>query len=118
MPDDADNPSPELERLTARRDELSKLQEAMAAKMKSRSNDYGIRTWWCFVIVGLLTGWLRARGVLAILQHGIVFWIAGLFFCIFALDSAEVHSKVAIFLYRIGEKRISGWLYQRALTIR
>jgi hypothetical protein len=33
--------------------------------------------------------------------YGFAFWIAGMFFCIFALDSAEVQSKIAIFLYRV-----------------
>lgn len=122
IPDETDNPSPdstaEIERLEAQRDELVRVQEAMKAKLKARPNDYGTRTWWGFVIIGLLVGWMRASGVWAILSYGLVFWIAGMFFCIFALDSAEVQSKIAIILNRLGENRISKWLYQRALTIR
>jgi hypothetical protein len=48
----------------------------------------------------------------------LAFWIAGMFFCIFAVDSAEVQSKIAIFLNRVGVRRISKWLYIRSLTIR
>ena len=55
----------------------------------------------------------------SVLVYGLVFWIAGMFFCIFAIASAEVQSKIAIFLYRkLRMKRVANWLYNRALTIR
>ncbi len=122
MPDELDNPSPgsgaEIERLESQRDELLRLQETITAKLKARPNDYGTRAWWAFVIIGLLVGWIRASSVWSTLLFGLVFWIAGMFFCVFALNSAEVQSKIAIFLQRLGENRISKWLYQRAFTIR
>jgi hypothetical protein len=122
MPDELHNPQPdstaEIERLKAQRDELLRLQEEMTAKLKARPNDYGTRVWWGFAIIGLLVGWMRAGGIWLILLCGFVFWIAGMLFCIFALDSAEVQSKIAICLYKLGEGRISKWLYQRALTVR
>jgi hypothetical protein len=108
----------EIESLEARRDELLRLQEAITAKLKARPNDYGVRAWWGFVIVGLLVGGLRAFDVQSILLYGFVFWIAGMFFSVFALDSAEVQSKIAIFLHKLGERRISKWLANRALTTR
>jgi len=109
----------EIEALEKRRDNLLDLQETMASKMKARPHDFGIRAWSGFVIIGLLVGWMRSSDVWSILLHGLAFWIAGLFFCIFAIDSAEVKSKIAIFLYnRLGEKHISEWLQHRALTIR
>lgn len=108
----------EMKSLEARRTELLSLQEAMAAKSKARPNDFGVRAWWAFVIIGLLIGWMRAATVWSILLCGLAFWVAGIFFCVFVLDSAEVQSKIAISLHRLGEGRISKWLYQRALTIR
>jgi hypothetical protein len=120
MSDEPDNPSPdstaEIERLEAQRDELLRLQVAMTAKLKARPNDYGTRVWWGFVIIGLLVGWIRASSFWSILVYGWVFWIVGMFFCIFALDSAEVQSKIAISLHKLGEVPISKWLYQRALN--
>jgi hypothetical protein len=115
MPGDA--PS-ELERLLARREELLQLQAAKKKKLEARPHDYGIRAWWGFVIVGLLVGWMRAATIASVLRYGFVFWIAGMFFSIFALDSAEVQSKIAIFANKLGACRIAAWLYQRALTIR
>jgi hypothetical protein len=108
----------EIERLEARRDELLRLKEAMTAKLKARPNDYGVRAWWGFVIIGLLVGWIRSSDVWSILLFGLAFWIAGMFFCVFALDSAEVQSKIAIFLHKLGENHVSKWLHNRALTIR
>jgi hypothetical protein len=108
----------EIERLEVRRDELLRLQEMMTAKLKACPNDYGLRAWWGFAIIGLLVGWFRSSDVWSILLYGLAFWIAGMFFCIFVLDSAEVQSKIAIFLHRLGEDRVSKWLYHRALMIR
>lgn len=114
----APNPNAEIERLQDRRDELLHLQEMMEKKLKAAPNDFGVRALWGFLIIGFLVGWMRERDVWSIFLYGAVFWVAGLFFCIFALDSAEVQSKIAIFLNKLGEKHISKWLYQRALTIR
>ena len=108
----------EIERLAARRDELLRLQEMMTAKLKACPNDYGVRAWWGFVIIGLLVGWIRSSHVWSILLYGLAFWSAGMFFCVFALESVEVQSRIAIFLRKLGEDRISTWLYHRALTIR
>lgn len=122
MPDNHHNSqsgsTPEIKRLEARRDELLRLQEGMKAKMKARPNDFGARAWWGFIIIGVLIGWMRASDVWSVLWYGVAFWIAGMFFSVFALDSAEVQSRIAIFLHRLGERRVSNWLYQRALTIR
>lgn len=108
-----------IEDLEKRRIELENLREIMSAKFKARPNDFGIWAWWGSLILGLLVGWIRSSDFWTILRYGFAFWVAGCFFCIFALDSAEVQSKIAIFLYRrLGEKRISHWLYVRALTIR
>ena len=100
------------------RDDLQSLQAAMEAKLKARPHDFGVRAWWGFVIIGLLVGWMRSANLWSIALCGFAFCIAGMFFCIFALDSAEVQSKIAIFLHGLGQKRISNWLYTRALTIR
>ena len=109
----------EIEALEKRRNDLQNLEEVMSAKMKARPHDFGIRAWWGFVIIGLLVGWMRSPDFWSIMLYGFAFWIAGMFFGIFAIDSAEAQSKIAIFLYhRLGEKRISNWLYHRALTIR
>lgn len=109
----------EIESLEKRRNDLQNLQEVMAAKMKIRPHDFGVRVWWGFIIIGFLIGWMRSPGLWSVMLYGLAFWIAGMFFCIFAIDSAEVQSKIAIFLYhRLREKRISNWLYHRALTIR
>jgi hypothetical protein len=108
----------EIESLKTKKAQLLGLQEAMAARLKARPNDFGVRTWWGFVIIGLLVGWVRAANVWSVLLCGLAFWVAGMLFCIFVLDSAEVQSKIAISLHRLGEGRISKWLYQRALTIR
>jgi len=108
-----------IEDLEKRRIELEKLREVISAKLKNRPHDFGIRAWWGFLILGLLVGWIRSSDLWTMLRHGFAFWVAGMFFCIFALDSVEVESKIAIFLYRrLGERRISHWLYARALTIR
>ena len=107
-----------IEDLEKRRIELENLQQLMSEKLKGRPHDFGIRVWWGFLILGLLVGWIRSSDLWTMLRYGFAFWVAGLFFCIFALDSAEVESKVAIFLYRrLGERRISHWLYARALTV-
>jgi hypothetical protein len=108
----------DIEGREKRHDDLENLQEMMTAKLKARPHDYGIRTWWGFVILGLLVGWMRSPSISQILLYGLAFWIAGMFFCIFAVDSAEVQSKIAIFLNRVGVRRISKWLYIRSLTIR
>jgi hypothetical protein len=71
-----------------------------------------------FVIIGLLVEWIRAANVWSIPLYGLAFWIAGMFFSVFAIDSAEVQSKIALFLHKLGEGHISKWLYTRALTIR
>jgi hypothetical protein len=105
--------------LEKRRVELENLRELMSAKLKARPHDFGIRAWWGFLILGLLVGWIRSSDLWTMVRYGFAFCVAGLFFCIFALDSADVESKIAIFLYRrLGEKRISRWLYARALMIR
>ena len=110
-------PMAEIEALEGRRDSLEGLQQMMTAKMKVRPNDFGIPVWWGFVIVGLLVGWMRSRDVWSILLYGLASWTAGMFFCIFAIHSAVVQSKIAIFLYhRFGETHFSEWLYHRALT--
>ncbi|MGO9212162.1 MAG: hypothetical protein ACLP2H_18780 [Terriglobales bacterium] len=103
------------ESLEARRDGLLRLQQVMAAKLKARPNDFGVRAWWGFIIIGLLIGRIRSSAADSILLYGFVFWVAGMLFSVFALDSAEVQSKIAIFLHRLGERRISKWLYHRAL---
>ncbi len=109
----------ELEALEERRDNLQNLQGVVAAKMKARPHDFGIRAWWVFVIIGMLVGWMRPSDVWSILLYGLGFWTAGMFFCIFAIDSAEVQSKIAIFLHhKLHMKSIAHWLYNRALTIR
>jgi len=110
--------SEELARLEQRRDELESLQEAIAAKRAVCPNDYGVRVWWGFVLIGILVGWMRSGVIASILLYGAAFWIVGMFFCIFAVDSAEVQSKVAVFLNRRGMRRVATWLYTRALTIR
>jgi hypothetical protein len=108
----------EIERLEKQRKNLERLRQAMEAKLKAHPHDYGVKVWWGFVIAGLLVGWLHSRDVGSTLMFGLTFWVAGMFFCVFAIDSAEVESKIAIFLNRIGVKRIAEWLYTRALTIR
>ena len=109
----------EIESLEKRRDSLQDLQKMMAAKMNARPHDLGIRAWWGFIIIGLLVGWMRSSDVWSTLLYGLAFSIAGMFFCIFAIDSAEVQSKIAILLHhRLAERRISAWLMHRALTIR
>jgi|SRR6185437_4678541 hypothetical protein len=122
MSDELHNSSPdsqaEIEGLQARRDELLNLREVMTDKLKVRPNDFGIRTWLGLTIVGLLIGWIRTRDIWLILGYALAFWIAGMFFSIFVLDSAEVQSRIAIVLHKLGERRISKWLYRRALSIR
>jgi hypothetical protein len=109
----------EIETLEKRRDNLQHLQGTMVEKMKACPHDFGIRAWWGFVIIGLLVGWMRTSDVWSILVYGLAFWFAGMFFCIFAIDSAEVQSKIAIFLYhKLHMKGVANWLYNRALTIR
>ena len=76
-----------IEALEKRRDNLQDLQEAMATKTKASPHDYGTRAWWGFVIVGLLVGWMRSPDVWSLLLYGFAFWIAGMFFCIFAIHS-------------------------------
>jgi hypothetical protein len=49
----------EIESLEKRRDDLSKAQAAMPAKLKANPHDFGVRTWWGFVIIGVLVGWIR-----------------------------------------------------------
>ena len=108
-----------IEELEKRRDNLKNLQDEMAAKLRVHPNDYGVRVWWGFLIVGFLVGWMRSHDVGTTMLYGILFSMAGMFFCIFVLDSAEVQSKVAILIgERFGMRRISNWLYKRALTIR
>jgi hypothetical protein len=109
----------EIESLEKRRNDLQCLQEAMAARMKAQPRDSGVRVWWGSIIIGLLVGWMRSPDLRSIILYGLGFSIVGLLFCIFAIESAEVQSRIAIFLYhRLGEKRISNWLYHRALTVR
>jgi hypothetical protein len=69
----------DIEDLEKRRDDLENLREMITAKLKARPNDYGIRTWWGFVIVGLLVGWMRSPSAWQILLYGLAFWIAGMF---------------------------------------
>lgn len=108
----------EIDSLERRRNDLLRLQELMTAKLKARPNDFGVRTCWGFMIVGGLIGWMRTSGLWSTVLYGLAFWIAGMLFAIFALDSAAVQSKIAISLYKLGEGRISKWLMDRALTIR
>src|ERR1039457_6916739 len=101
----------EVEALEGRRNDLQDLQQTMAAKLKVRPHDLGVRVWWGFVIIGMLVGWMRSPEVESALLYGLLFWVAGMCFCIWAIDSAEVQSKIAIFLNkRFGEKQISAWL--------
>ncbi len=107
-----------IDRLEAERDELRDLTLVMKAKIEARPNDYGVRVWWGFLIVGPLVGWIRYSDLETMLLYGLAFGIAGMFFCIFAIDSAEVQSRIAIFVGRLNMNRLSEWLYNRALTIR
>lgn len=108
----------DVQSLIKRRDELVKLKEAMDAKLKARPHDYGVRVWWVFILVGTAIGWLWVHAVWAGVLAAAAFWIAGLFFSVLILDSAEVQSRVAILLHRLGMRKLSQWLYARALTIR
>lgn len=87
-------PEPEREHLIPRRDELVRLQQAMQEKLAKHPNDYGVRAWWGFVVVGLLVGWMRSASFSSIVAHGAAFWLAGMLFAIFAVDSPEVQSRV------------------------
>ena len=78
----------------------------MKEKLNAAPNDIGVRAWWGFLIIGLLIGLMRERDVWSIFLYGVAFWVAGLFFCIFALDSAEVQSRIAIFLNKLGERHL------------
>jgi len=53
---------------------------------------------WGLIIVGLAAGWDPAPAFLPVLLYGLRFWILKLLVCIFALDSAEAQSRIAIFL--------------------
>jgi hypothetical protein len=109
----------EIEALEKRRDNLQNLQEMMAAKMKIRPHDYRIHVWWGFAILGIMVGWIRSSSILITLLHGFAFWLAGTLICVFALDSAEVQSTLAIFLHRrLHMAGLANWLYNRAVTIR
>ncbi len=108
----------EAEQFRARRDELLRLQAAMTETLKARPHDYGIRAWWGFVAIGILVGFLRRGSVETVFGYGFAFWIAGLCFSVFVLDSAEVQSKAAIVANKFGARRVASWLYQRALSVR
>lgn len=97
---------------------IDKLQEMMEAKLKARPHDLGFKVSWGFLIGGLLVGWLRSSDAASAFLYGLIFWIAGLLFSIFVLDSAFVQSVIAIGLGKIGLQAISNWLYWRAVTIR
>ena len=107
----------QIEALEERRERLEHLDEKMAAKMKACPNDYGVRVWWGFVILGFIIGWIRSPDIGSNLLYAGAFWTAGTLFCIFVVDSAEVQSKIAFSLSKLRMKRISEWLYNRALTI-
>src|SRR5215469_9629266 len=87
----------EIESLEKRRDDLSKAQAAMSAKLKANPHDFGVRVWWGFVIIGVLVGWMRGATLRYMAVFGFVFWIAGLFFCIFALDKLSASSSAIEF---------------------
>jgi hypothetical protein len=101
-------PQDSEESLLARRDELLRLQQAMVEKLKAHPHDYGVRIWWGFVIIGLLVGWIRIASIGSVLRYGFAFWVAGMLFSVFALGSAEVQSKLAIALKKIGARHIRG----------
>jgi hypothetical protein len=83
-----------IEPVEHRRQIVENLQRTMAAKLKAHPNDYGKKAWWGFVIIGLLVGWMRSPDGATILVYGLAFSIAGVFFAVFGIDSAEVQSKV------------------------
>jgi len=99
-------------------DNLDKLQEMMEAKLKARPHDLGFKVSWGFLIGGFSVGWLRSSNVASILAYGLSFWIAGVLFSMFILDSGFVQSVIAIGLGKIGLRAISNSLYWRAVTIR
>ena len=108
----------EIEVLEKKQEDVLYVQTMMAAKRKAHPNDYGVRVWWGFVIVGLLVGWMDSPKVGSILSFGVTFWLGGMLFCVFALDSAEVQGRIALFLYhKLNMKKAAGWLYDRAITI-
>lgn len=111
--------SPDLMALVERRDGLDDAEALLSEKLKPNPHDFGILVWSSLTVVGLVVAWLRSPKFWSFVLYGVAFWAVGLLFCVFVLDSAEVQSRVAIFLYhRLREKRISNWLYHRALTIR
>jgi len=108
----------EIEVLEKKQEDLLYILTMMAAKRKAHPHDYGVRVWWGFVIVGLLVGWMDSPKVGSILSFGVTFWLGGMLFCVFALDSAEVQGNIALFLYhKLNMKRTALWLYNRAVTI-
>ncbi len=108
----------EIEKTEDDLDKTRTLRDMMIKKLQAHPNDYGRHAMWGFPIIGLLVGWLRSQNLISILVHAVVFSIAGLLFALFALDSADVQSRTAILLSRLGLNRIPHWLYQRALTLR
>jgi hypothetical protein len=105
-----------IERLEERRDDLDALIEMMRAKLPAGHHDYGMKVWRASVIIGILVGWIRSPDLQTILLYGLIFWAAGIFVCIFVIDSAEVQSKLAIFIYhKLRMERLATWLYSRAL---
>ena len=108
----------EIEVLEKKQKDLLYVLTMMAAKRKANPHDYGVRVWWGFVIVGLLIGWMDSPKVGSILSFGVTFWLGGMLFCVFALDSPEVQGNIALFLYhKLNMKRTALWLYNRAITI-
>jgi hypothetical protein len=106
----------EIEALEKRRDNLEDLGTAIAARLNSDPHDFGSRVWWGFIIIGLLVGWMRSSDIWSIVLHGLAFFIAGMFFCIFAIESSAVQSWIAILVHKgVGDNRLSYWLYSRAL---
>jgi hypothetical protein len=103
MPDEFQNSTQdsnaEIERLEARRDELLRRQE------NEGLCNYWIAHWMVAHVRHLVdpAAWVWVLDCRNVFQH-------------FVLDSAEVQSQLAIFLHKLGEGRISKWLYGRALT--
>jgi len=109
----------EIEELERRKDDLLNFKAAMDVRLNSHPRDFGVQVCMGSLIIGILVGWVRSSTIFLILVHGLAFFTGGIMFCIFALGSAEVQSKISILLYRgVGDNRISYWLYRRALSIR
>jgi hypothetical protein len=108
----------EIQPVHERLDNIERLEEMIDAKLKARPNDLGFKVSWGFLIAGLVVGWLRSSDFALTLLHGFVFWVAGLLFSIFILDSALVQGVTGDCFGKIGLRAIANWLRYRSLTIR